>query len=248
MQTKTNAFMLLILMGALLVESGCARWTNGSAGEKDMLSGHRQGDVQDGYFSGATGGRSSRDRQAGMGDIPSLSQLRPPDGSPLGLNSGEERIANDMVTLSPSLSSGGGQYRGRQSGTGLSGVGLSPEERVRGERLAAAVGLQDVFFGYDSSIFSDESRERLLRAAHWLKEDSRNQLLIEGHCDERGTVAYNLVLGEKRARAVQNFLRDQHLDGSRLTVVSYGKERPFCRNHDEPCYQENRRGHFVVRQ
>ena len=160
-----------------------------------------------------------------MDDIPALSQQRRPDGSPLGMNSGEERIGNDTVTLSPSSSSGsrGGRF----------GEGLSPEERLRGERLATAAGLQDVFFQYNSAIFSNEAKYRLL---------------IEGHCDERGTNAYNLVLGEKRARAVQNFLRDQHLDAGRFSVVSYGKERPFCNAHDEVCYQENRRGHLVVQQ
>ena len=232
MHAKATTFTLL-LVGALVLESGCARWTNGNAGEKDMQPGLGRGGVSGGLSSG-------RGQAGGADDIPALSQLRRPDGSPLGTNSGEERIGNDTVTLSPSSSSGsrGGRF----------GEGLSPEERLRGERLATAAGLQDVFFQYNSAIFSNEARERLLHAASWLKGESKYRLLIEGHCDERGTNAYNLVLGEKRARAVQNFLRDQHLDAGRFSVVSYGKERPFCNAHDEVCYQENRRGHLVVQQ
>jgi peptidoglycan-associated lipoprotein len=229
---SVSAGILLFASVVLLLESSCARWINGNTGEKGMQSGHGRPD--------AAGKMSSGDRpQSAAEDIPSLSQFQPSNMLSLGKNTGEERIPNDIVAISPSTSSG--------IGSGGDGGGLSPEERRQGERLAALAGLQDVFFGYDSSTVSDDARERLLHAAHWLHNDSSNKLLIEGHCDERGTIAYNLVLGEKRARALLAFLRDQQLDAGRLTVVSYGKERPFCRNHDESCYRQNRRGHFVVR-
>ncbi|NJL16914.1 MAG: OmpA family protein [Nitrospira sp.] len=76
---------------------------------------------------------------------------------------------------------------------------------------------------------------------------SEHQLKIEGHCDERGTSAYNLVLGEKRAKAVRNYLVELGVVPDHLSVVSYGKERPFCTEHAESCYSQNRRGHLVVR-
>lgn len=216
----------------LLTGSGCTRWINGSTGEKGMESVHGQS------------GREvmipleHRQRRPAR-DIPDLSQFQRPERSSLGKSSGEERIPNDAVVLSSSTPPGGlgGRY----------GEGLSIEERQQGERLAALAGLEDIFFDYDSSVVSNEARERLLRAARWLQADPKNKLMIEGHCDERGTNDYNLVLGEKRARAVSSFLREQHLDSNRLTMVSYGKERPFCRAHDEACYQQNRRGHLVVR-
>lgn len=224
--------MLFMLSVTLLLDSGCARWIHGNAGEKGMQPGHGE--------QGVAGQGPSRHRQGGAAeDMPSLSQFQASDPSTLSKNSGEERIPNDVVVTSPSISSGG---RG-----GAYGEGLSPEERQKGERLAAIAGLQDIFFGYDSALVSNDARERLLHAARWLHAEPHNKLVIEGHCDERGTIAYNLVLGEKRARAVVNFLRDQRLEENRLIVVSYGKERPFCRNHDEPCYQQNRRGHLVVR-
>ena len=72
-------------------------------------------------------------------------------------------------------------------------------------------------------------------------------MLIEGHCDERGTVEYNLVLGERRAKAAMNYLVAQGVQASRFTVISYGKERPFCTEHTEACWSQNRRAHFLVK-
>jgi peptidoglycan-associated lipoprotein len=216
----------------LLLESGCARWIDGNAGEKDMQSGQRSRGIE------VVVPLEHGQRKAAQ-DVPSLSEFHRSDALNLGKTGSEERIPNDLVVMSPPMSSG--------SRKGSYGEELSAEERKKGERLAALAGLEDIFFGYDSATVSDDARERLLRAAQWLQEDSKHKLMIEGHCDERGTIDYNLVLGEKRARAVLNFLRDQRLDQGRLMMVSYGKERPFCRNQDEPCYRQNRRGHLVVR-
>ncbi len=83
--------------------------------------------------------------------------------------------------------------------------------------------------------------------AEWLKANPTKSVTIEGHCDERGTLAYNLVLGEKRAKAVQKYLMELGVNAKQLSVVSYGKERPFCNEHEDACYQKNRRGHLVVR-
>jgi peptidoglycan-associated lipoprotein len=121
------------------------------------------------------------------------------------------------------------------------------EDMQRDQLATAAAGLEDVFFSFDSAILTAEAKQSLLLDSEWMKTNADKPLLIEGHCDERGTLAYNLVLGEKRAKAVQKFLTDLGVAGSRLTVVSYGKERPFCKEHDEACYQKNRRGHIVLR-
>ena len=224
-----------ILLGAgvvLILGSGCARWINGNAGEKGMQPGYGQHRME------VEMPLEHRQRRA-EGNIPSLSQFQRSDVASLRQNSGEQRIPNDLVMMSPSMSSGSrkGQY----------GQELSVEERQQGEQLAALAGLEDIFFGYDSATFSNDARERLLHAAGWLQADPKHKLMIEGHCDERGTNDYNLVLGEKRARAVLSFLHDQRLDENRLMMVSYGKERPFCQAHDETCYQQNRRGHLIVR-
>jgi peptidoglycan-associated lipoprotein len=78
-----------------------------------------------------------------------------------------------------------------------------------------------------------------------LRDALPGPILIEGHCDERGTSEYNLVLGEKRARAAMQYLQDLGVAASRLQIVSFGKEKPFCRVHTVDCWQENRRAHLV---
>lgn len=121
-------------------------------------------------------------------------------------------------------------------------------QEIRAEQTAtAAAGLRDVFFGYDSWTISEEGRQALLKDAEWLSAHGTAQLKIEGHCDERGSSAYNLVLGEKRAKSVRNYLLELGVKADRLAVVSYGKERPFCNTHSESCFQENRRGHLVIK-
>ena len=119
---------------------------------------------------------------------------------------------------------------------------------IRAEQVASvAAGLRDVFFAYDSFSITDEGRHALAGDAEWARSNPSAQLKIEGHCDERGTSAYNLVLGEKRAKAVRNYLVELGVAPTYLSVVSYGKERPFCTEHTESCYSQNRRGHLVVK-
>jgi len=121
-------------------------------------------------------------------------------------------------------------------------------DEARAEQSAtAAAGLRDVFFGYDSWMLSDEGRQALNRDAEWLRSHPAVQLKVEGHCDERGSSSYNFVLAEKRAKVILNYLSDLGIKRERLVPVSYGKERPFCNERTETCYQQNRRGHLVVK-
>lgn len=121
-------------------------------------------------------------------------------------------------------------------------------EEIRAEQAAsAAAGLRDVFFAYDSFAISEEGRQVLARNAEWIKSNPGVYVKVEGHCDERGTSAYNLVLGEKRAKAARNYLVELGVAPKQLSVVSYGKERPVCAEHTESCYSQNRRGHVVVK-
>jgi peptidoglycan-associated lipoprotein len=121
------------------------------------------------------------------------------------------------------------------------------EEMQREQIATAAAGLEDVFFSFDSWQITNEGKQTLMLNAEWMKANPARSVTIEGHCDERGTLAYNLVLGEKRAKAVQTYLMELGVNVRQLGVVSYGKERPFCKDHDESCYQKNRRGHLVLR-
>ncbi|MER3424025.1 MAG: peptidoglycan-associated lipoprotein Pal [Nitrospiraceae bacterium] len=107
--------------------------------------------------------------------------------------------------------------------------------------------LADVFFDYDQFTIRGEAQAVLEADASILKAKHDGTLLIEGHCDERGTLAYNLVLGERRAQAVKRYLQDLGIEASRMQITSYGKERPFCTEHSEDCWQKNRRAHLVVK-
>ncbi|BFU90680.1 MAG: peptidoglycan-associated lipoprotein Pal [Nitrospira sp.] len=129
-----------------------------------------------------------------------------------------------------------------------SGAAARQLAEIRAEQVASvAAGLRDVFFTYDSFSITDEGRHALSGNAEWARSNPYAQLKIEGHCDERGTSAYNLVLGEKRAKAVRNYLVELGVAPAHLSVVSYGKERPFCTEHTESCYSQNRRGHLAVK-
>ena len=103
-----------------------------------------------------------------------------------------------------------------------------------------------VFFGYDSSVLTAEGQATLERQATWMKKHGSVNVTIEGHCDERGTREYNIALGERRANAAKNYLVNLGVDSSRISVVSYGKERPAVLGSTESSYAQNRRGVTVV--
>jgi peptidoglycan-associated lipoprotein len=106
--------------------------------------------------------------------------------------------------------------------------------------------LKDVFFDFDRYDIRQSDAKVLDTNATWLKTNN-NLVLIEGHCDERGTNEYNLALGERRAKATMNYLVGQGVQANRITIISYGKERPTCTEHSEGCWAKNRRAHFLVK-
>ena len=105
---------------------------------------------------------------------------------------------------------------------------------------------ENVYFAYDSYSLDAMAQDVLKRKAEWLQENMDAQVLIEGHCDERGTVEYNLALGDRRATACKNFLTTLGIDGARLSTVSYGEERPVDMGSTEAAWAKNRRGQFVI--
>ncbi len=107
--------------------------------------------------------------------------------------------------------------------------------------------LGDVFFDFDASRIRPQDRAILDANGTWLSANPAYVVLIEGHCDERGTNEYNLALGEQRARAARDYLVAHGVDARRITVFSYGEERPFCVERTEQCWALNRRSHFLVK-
>lgn len=142
----------------------------------------------------------------------------------------------------------GDAYAGTAGGLGEEGIGGSLADRRAGGAGAESSGpLRDITFDYDSSELRDDARLTLRENAAWLQSNSGATVEIEGHCDDRGTVEYNLALGAKRARIVKDYLVDLGVGSQRLTTISYGEELPLCYEQTESCWQRNRRAHFVVR-
>ena len=127
------------------------------------------------------------------------------------------------------------------SGSAPSNLSLAPSTASGSDALG------DVFFDYDRFQIRKDAMSVLDANARWLRANGSKTALIEGHCDERGTIAYNLVLGEKRARAAKKYLQDLGAPASQLQITSYGETRPFCKQQNEDCYQQNRRAHFVTK-
>ena len=114
-------------------------------------------------------------------------------------------------------------------------------------RVAQSRGLiQDAFFEYNESTLSSGAQAALTASADFLKKNGQYNLLIEGHCDERGTEQYNLALGDRRANTAKEYLATLGVDAGRIRTVSYGEERPFDGGHDESAWAKNRRAHLVL--
>ncbi len=105
--------------------------------------------------------------------------------------------------------------------------------------------VRDAYFDYDKADIRPDARAALSKTADFLKSNPRFKVIIEGHCDERGSTEYNLGLGDRRASAVKQYIVSLGVSADRVSTVSFGKEKPFCMESAEACWQQNRRGHFV---
>lgn len=126
---------------------------------------------------------------------------------------------------------------------------MDARRRVEQERLAAKrrFEFQDIYFSFDRSDLSAAAQAVLREKSVWLWENPSASVVIEGHCDERGTTEYNLALGERRAESAKRFLTDLGINPSRLTTVSYGEEKPLDPRHAKDAWAKNRRAHFVLK-
>jgi peptidoglycan-associated lipoprotein len=253
----THLIILGLLSGLVMSMPGCSsmKWFNHGEDEQTASRSDREragagsadnGGTQDSARSGSDR-RASRNNGASE-ELPSLSvqtdrdagsSLDSEGGSLSGLSSvegdrisGEERLSRSRIgTMLRPVDQGESMYA----------------ELKRQEEAAIAEGLHDVFYAYNQWLVQDDGVQALSWNAGWLKNNPAAQLRISGHCDERGSHDYNLVLGEKRARAAKNILVELGVNPKQVTTVSYGKDRPFCRESDETCYQENRRGHMLLK-
>jgi peptidoglycan-associated lipoprotein len=114
------------------------------------------------------------------------------------------------------------------------------------DELNAQKPLGDAYFDLDSQQIRDDAKPVLQKDADWMKRRTGTKVMVEGHADSRGSAEYNLALGERRATAVRDYLVNLGIGADRITVVSKGKESPVCTEENEACWQQNRRGHFVI--
>ena len=121
------------------------------------------------------------------------------------------------------------------------------EPSLRGKEYQEVPDLVTVYFDLDQSTLRSDARDTLQKNYQVLRDHADWEVLIEGHCDERGTTEYNLGLGQKRASAVRQYYRTLGISGSRIATISYGKESPICMDHNEDCWSKNRRGATKVR-
>lgn len=121
------------------------------------------------------------------------------------------------------------------------------EEPIPAAEEKEMLELKHAFFDFDKSNIREDAKAPLQNNAEFLRANKNTKIVIEGHCDERGTIEYNIALGQRRAESAKRYLINLGIDASRISTVSYGKERPFCKEHNEDCWQSNRRAHFIVK-
>lgn len=121
------------------------------------------------------------------------------------------------------------------------------EMRIRGKEFVVTPDLQPVRFDYEAASIGDAGRPALRANADYLKQHPDLEILVEGHCDERGTTEYNLALGQRRAKAVRDYYIRLGVPGGKIATISFGEERPACPRSDEACWAENRRGETKIR-
>jgi peptidoglycan-associated lipoprotein len=168
---------------------------------------------------------------AGLGTVPAAGSRSVAPGSTqtytlTATGAGGTTEARAMVTVNPKAAK------------------AAPAAPSDGDSLAR--NMKDVFFDFDAASIRPAEVPVTQNDAHLLAQHPEVSVLIEGHCDDRGSEEYNLALGVSRATAARNALIQQGVEASRIKTVSYGKEKPFCTKEDESCWQENRRDHFVV--
>lgn len=129
---------------------------------------------------------------------------------------------------------------------GAGGESITSKD-TEGTGMAAKEGLfEDVHFDFDKYDVKDNDKPTVKAVADWMSKNTAARLSVEGHCDDRGTNEYNLALGDRRAKAVKDYLVSLGVPSSRVDMISYGEEKPLCKDQTEECWAKNRRGHFVV--
>jgi peptidoglycan-associated lipoprotein len=227
-----TTFTVLALFAASVVLTGCPKKPAPQAGTGP--GGGAGPTVAGGSGSGASGAGTGGAGGGTMGSGP---------GSAGAMGAGGAGAAGAGGAGSTGAGGAGAGGAGGAAATGTTIPSLpSPKEFVE------SAALRDVYFDFDRYDVRSGDKGTLDENAKWLQSNQSALLLIEGHADERGTNEYNLALGERRAKATRDYLVSVGIDAGRITVISYGEERPVCTEKTDACWAKNRRAHFLVKQ
>jgi peptidoglycan-associated lipoprotein len=222
MVIRSSGFVLGSLLIAAVAVTGCAKRPATTAATAPAPTG----------TAGSTGAATGTARPT----TPGMAGSQPGQGMTGGTGSSGQPTGSG--------GSGGG------SGTGSSTAApttSAPGARPAPAEFSAVADLKDVYFDFDKYDIRGADAKVLDTNATYLKGNANSLVLIEGHCDERGTNEYNLALGERRAKSTMNYLVSQGVQANRITIISYGEERPLCTERNEECWGKNRRAHFLVK-
>ena len=245
--------------------------TEGSMVESEMAAGMTESEAASDSSEAESGGIGADPQpDAGFFQEESLSEMDTSSGQAVAGKSIGERL-EDLVSSSrdfgsaeqgmpgdgttgsfsaePFSGSGGGSGMAGNgmAGNGMAGNGMSSgDQEARRLPYRSSDSLKDIHFAFDRYELDDQSRAVLRENATYLKSHPESRVEIQGHCDERGTNNYNVALGQRRAHSTKSYLAAQGIDDSRIHIVSYGEEKPFCFDSNENCWWQNRRAHFLV--
>jgi peptidoglycan-associated lipoprotein len=160
---------------------------------------------------------------------------------------GSTRVSpQDSVTYAITATGPGGTADATVHITVSAPAPAAPAARGSSMEELFAREVKDAYFDYDKADIRSDARDALSQTAQFLRSYPQMKVVLEGHCDERGSTEYNLALGDRRAAAAKQFLVSLGITADRVETVSYGKERPFCTASNEDCYRQNRRAHFAM--
>lgn len=217
---RLGMYGAILMMGAAMVASGCASKQVASTSGDQATTMKGKGDGTPGAPGTPGSEQVTQERVASVEPSPSGEQAARSEAAPGG--------TPGSVGAAPGAP--GSPAPGAAQGFGAA---------------AEPAGLGDIFFDFDQYTIRSDAHPVLEGNARWIRGEAKT-VVIEGHCDERGTLAYNLVLGEKRALSAKRYLEDLGVPAARIKTTSYGEVRPFCKDHNEGCWSKNRRAHFVV--
>ena len=266
-------FVLIICVIGLGLTSACSKsllppevQTEGSMVENEMAAGMTESEAASDSSEAESGGIGADPQpDAGFFQEESLSEMDTSSGQAVVGKGIRERL-EDLVSSSRDFGSaaqgmpGDGAtgsfsaepFSGSGGGSGMAGNGMAGNGMSSGDQEARRLpyrssdSLKDIHFAFDRYELDDQSRAVLRENATYLKSHPESRVEIQGHCDERGTNNYNVALGQRRAHSTKSYLAAQGIDDSRIHIVSYGEEKPFCFDSNENCWWQNRRAHFLV--